>query len=196
MLWGAGHDAEGHTPFGQFAEALDGWLADRPAAERARAGAEYPELASLLPSLGRVRPEAGRSPEEERDRLFRATAGLLGELVTERPVMLVLDDLHAADAGSFQLLSHLARRARKGGSGWRFLATVRLGRRRAQRPRGRAAAGRRVRPRPDRPQCRTAALAEELPHPAGARRVAWARRGGGRAAVEGPEGVRSAGRRP
>ncbi|MER8044108.1 AAA family ATPase [Streptomyces sp. NPDC094032] len=126
VLWGAGHDAEGHTPYGPFAEALDGWLADRPAAERARAGAEYPELASLLPSLGRVRPEAGRSPEEERDRLFRATAGLLGELGAERPVMLVLDDLHAADAGSFQLLSHLARRAREDGRGWRFLATVRL----------------------------------------------------------------------
>ncbi|MEU9706240.1 AAA family ATPase, partial [Streptomyces sp. NPDC047981] len=125
VLWGAGHDAEGHTPYGPFAEALDGWLADRPAAERARAGAEYPELAALLPSLGRVRPVSGRSPEEERDRLFRAAAGLLGELAAERPVMLVLDDLHAADAGSFQLLSHLARRARETGRGWRFLATVR-----------------------------------------------------------------------
>ncbi|MFJ9828058.1 AAA family ATPase [Streptomyces sp. NPDC101160] len=125
VLWGAGHDAEGHTPYGPFAEALDGWLADRPAAERARAGAEYPELAALLPSLGRVRPAAGRSPEEERDRLFRATAGLLGELAAERPVMLVLDDLHAADAGTFQLLSHLARRARERGSGWQVLATVR-----------------------------------------------------------------------
>ncbi|MDT9691597.1 AAA family ATPase [Streptomyces sp. P9(2023)] len=126
VLWGAGHDAEGHTPYGPFAEALDGWLADRPAAERARTGAEYPELAALLPSLGRVRPVSGRrSPEEERDRLFRATAGLLGELAAERPVMLVLDDLHAADAGSFQLLSHLARRAHEVGRGWRFLATVR-----------------------------------------------------------------------
>ncbi|MEU4267407.1 AAA family ATPase [Streptomyces sp. NPDC026092] len=125
VLWGAGHDAEGHTPYGPFAEALDGWLADRPASERARAGAEYPELAALLPSLGRVRPVSGRSPEEERDRLFRAAAGLLGELAAERPVMLVLDDLHAADAGSFQLLSHLARRAREAGRGWRFLATVR-----------------------------------------------------------------------
>ncbi|MFD5324471.1 ATP-binding protein [Streptomyces sp. NPDC127092] len=125
VLWGAGHDAEGHTPYGPFAEALDGWLADRPAAERARTGAEYPELASLLPSLGRVRPEAGRSPEEERDRLFRATAGLLGELAAERPVVVVLDDLHAADAGSFQLLSHLARLAGENGSGWRFLATLR-----------------------------------------------------------------------
>ncbi|MGC5412491.1 ATP-binding protein, partial [Streptomyces sp. DT225] len=29
VLWGGGHDAEGHTPYGAFAEALDGWLAER-----------------------------------------------------------------------------------------------------------------------------------------------------------------------
>ncbi|MFI5804196.1 AAA family ATPase [Streptomyces sp. NPDC051561] len=112
VLWGAGHDAEGHTPYGAFAEALDGWLAERPADERARAGAEYPELAALLPSLGRVAGEAaGWSPEEERDRLFRAARALLGGLAAGgRAVWVVQDDLHAADAGSFQLLSHLARR--------------------------------------------------------------------------------------
>ncbi|MEV6249224.1 AAA family ATPase [Streptomyces sp. NPDC051742] len=125
VLWGAGHDAEGHTPYGPFAEALDGWLAGRSTAELARTGTEYPELAALLPSLGRVPVGGGRSPEEERDRLFRATAGLLGELAAERPVMVVLDDLHAGDTGSFQLLGHLARRAREGGRAWRFLATLR-----------------------------------------------------------------------
>ncbi|NGO74205.1 AAA family ATPase [Streptomyces sp. YC504] len=111
VLWGAGHDAEGRTPYGAFVEALDGWLADRPASDRARIGAEYPELSALLPSLGRANTDAARSPEEERDRLFAATAALLRDLAATAPVLLVLDDLHAADAGSFQLLSHLARRA-------------------------------------------------------------------------------------
>ncbi|MEU3605546.1 AAA family ATPase [Streptomyces sp. NPDC035033] len=111
VLWGAGHDAEGHTPYGAFVEALDGWLADRPAAERARAGADYPELAALLPSLGRTGSDAARSPEEERDRLFAATAALLRDLAATAPVLVVLDDLHAADAGSFHLLGHLARRS-------------------------------------------------------------------------------------
>ncbi|MFI6941394.1 AAA family ATPase [Streptomyces sp. NPDC050418] len=120
VLWGAGHDAEGHTPYGVFAEALDGWLAGRDVAERARVGAEYPELAAFLPSLGQVPAFGRRSPEEERDRLFRATAGLLGELASYRPVLLVLDDLHAADTGSYQLLTHLARR-----TGLRFLVTYR-----------------------------------------------------------------------
>ncbi|MGW1295746.1 ATP-binding protein [Streptomyces sp. NPDC002533] len=124
VLWGAGHDAEGHTPYGAFAEALDGWLAEHDTAQRARVGSEYPELAAFLPALGRVRAEAERSPEEERDRLFRATAGLLDELASARPVLIVLDDLHAADEGSFQLLSHLARRAARSG-GPRFLLTCR-----------------------------------------------------------------------
>ncbi|MFD5788854.1 ATP-binding protein [Streptomyces sp. NPDC127037] len=124
VLWGGGHDAEGHTPYGAFAEALDGWLAERDEAERARVGGEYPELAAFLPALGRVRADLERSPEEERDRLFRATAGLLGALARVQPVLIVLDDLHAADLGSFQLLSHLARRAAQAG-GWRFLVTYR-----------------------------------------------------------------------
>ncbi|MGW1944320.1 ATP-binding protein [Streptomyces sp. NPDC001939] len=125
VLWGGGHDAEGHTPYGAFAEALDGWLADRDAGERARVGAEYPELAAFLPSLGRVRDGERRSPEEERDRLFRATSGLLGELAAARPLLVVLDDLHAADEGSYQLLSHLARRAATTRTALRFLVTYR-----------------------------------------------------------------------
>lgn len=125
VLWGAGHDAEGHTPYGVFVEALDAWLADRPPVERAGIGGEYPELAALLPSLGQIGAGRERSPEEERDRLFRATAGLLGDLAATAPVLVVLDDLHAADTGSFQLLSHLARRAAATGTGWRFVVTYR-----------------------------------------------------------------------
>ncbi|MFE3516245.1 ATP-binding protein [Streptomyces sp. NPDC059166] len=125
VLWGAGHDEEGHTPYGVFAEALDAWLAERDVEHRARIGTEYPELASFLPSLGRVGGRSGRSPEEERDRLFRVTSALLAELAAAHPVLVVLDDLHAADTGSYQLLSHLARRATDTGMRLRFLVTCR-----------------------------------------------------------------------
>ncbi|MFD6554594.1 ATP-binding protein [Streptomyces sp. NPDC058398] len=125
VLWGGGRDAEGHTPYGAFAEALEGWLAEHSAAERARVGAEYPELASFLPSLGQVGTTGERSPEEERDRLFRASAALLGDLAAVRPVLMVLDDLHAADTGSYQLLGHLARRSVERGTALRFLVTYR-----------------------------------------------------------------------
>jgi tetratricopeptide (TPR) repeat protein len=107
-------------------EALDGWLADRPAADRAGIGAEYPELAGLLPSLGQTGADVERSPEEERQRLFGAVAGLLGDLAAVAPVLVVLDDIHGADSGSFQLLSHLARRAASGRHhGWRFMVAYR-----------------------------------------------------------------------
>ncbi|WP_103759590.1 BTAD domain-containing putative transcriptional regulator [Streptomyces sp. SM10] len=125
VLWGAGHDEEGHTPYGVFAEALDAWLAERDVGHRARIGTEYPELASFLPSLGRVRDGGGRSPEEERDRLFRVTSALLAELAAAHPVLVVLDDLHAADTGSYQLLGHLARRVTDTGMRLRFLVTCR-----------------------------------------------------------------------
>ncbi|MCX5400710.1 AAA family ATPase [Streptomyces sp. NBC_00102] len=125
VLWGGGQDAGGQTPYGAFAEALDGWLVEHSAAERARVGAEYPELAAFLPSLGQVGTTGERSPEEERDRLFRAGTALLGDLAAARPVLVVLDDLHDADTGSYQLLGYLARRAVQRGTELRFLATYR-----------------------------------------------------------------------
>lgn len=125
VLWAAGHDLEGHAPYGMFTEALDRWLAGCGPAERADVGAEYPELAGLLPSLGQVGAEGDHTPEEERDRLFRATALLLGGLAREGPALIVFDDLHTADAGSIQMMSHLARRAADRQLALRFLVTCR-----------------------------------------------------------------------
>ncbi|MER7719665.1 AAA family ATPase [Streptomyces flaveolus] len=125
VLWGGAQDAGDHTPYGAFAEALDSWAAELDAAERARVGAEYPELAAFLPSLGQVGSAGDRSPEQERDRLFGASASLLGDLAAVRPVLVVLDDLHAADEGSYQLLSHLARKAEDRATPLRFLVTYR-----------------------------------------------------------------------
>ncbi|WUW25879.1 AAA family ATPase [Streptomyces sp. NBC_01463] len=122
VLWGTGHEAEGQTPYGVFADALDGHLAGCDAEERSRVSAEHIGLAALLPSLGGG-PPAAASPEEERARLFRAVAGVLTDLAASRPVLVVLDDLHAADPGSLGLLHHLVRttQARR----WRFIATFR-----------------------------------------------------------------------
>ncbi|WP_326816523.1 AAA family ATPase [Streptomyces sp. NBC_01762] len=122
VLWGTSHEAEGQTPYGVFADALDGHLAGCSTAERSRVSAEHIGLAALLPSLGGG-PPAAASPEEERARLFRAVAGVLTDLAASRPVLVVLDDLHAADPGSLSMLHHLVRttQARR----WRFIATCR-----------------------------------------------------------------------
>ncbi|MFD4944682.1 ATP-binding protein [Streptomyces sp. NPDC058409] len=122
VLWGAVHEAEGHTPYGVFAEALDSYLAACPLAERAAIGAEHPGLTSLLPSLGSPPPAVG-SPEEERARLFRAISGMLTDLAAVRPLLIVLDDLHNADPGSLSLLHYLVRTAHP--RRWRFIGTRR-----------------------------------------------------------------------
>ncbi|MER6179296.1 AAA family ATPase [Streptomyces sp. NPDC001652] len=126
VLWGASHDTAEQAPYGLFVEALEGWLAGRPAAERARAGAEYPELAALLPSLGQIGPAPGRGggPAYERERIFAAVSGLLASAAAPGGVLVVLDDVHAAGTASLHLLSRLARRT-QGSAKVRFLATYR-----------------------------------------------------------------------
>jgi DNA-binding SARP family transcriptional activator len=69
----------------------------------------WPELARRLPGL----PTPTRSgPEEERYLLFEAVAGLLDAIAADGPVLLMVDDLHEADAQSLALLRHLARAPR------------------------------------------------------------------------------------
>ncbi|MFB7355362.1 ATP-binding protein [Streptomyces gardneri] len=138
VLWGAAHDAEGRMPYGPFVEALDGWLARRAPAERARIGGACPELAPLLPSL---RPVTGPAPaigadlplmgsegaDIERARLFHGIERLLAEIGQDGGVVVVLDDLHAADTGTYHLLARVARRVSEEGEGFRcrFLVTCR-----------------------------------------------------------------------
>ncbi|MCC5579610.1 AAA family ATPase [Microtetraspora sp. AC03309] len=56
--------------------------------------------------LGRLTTGAG--PEETEFRMYESTARLLAATASERPVLVVLDDLHWADPSSLRLLSHLA----------------------------------------------------------------------------------------
>ncbi|MGW6899537.1 ATP-binding protein [Streptomyces sp. NPDC054919] len=122
VLWGAAHEAEGPLPYGAIADALSGWFADRPPAERAAAATAHPELGTLLPGFG-TEPPPGRTAEEERARLYRAVGALLASLAEHHPVLVVLDDLHAADLGTLRLLHHLVRTV--GERPVRFLATLR-----------------------------------------------------------------------
>jgi DNA-binding SARP family transcriptional activator len=74
-------------------------------------GAEH--LAQLLPELRDLFPDLPQppalEPEGARVRLFDATTGFLKRAASTRPLVLVLDDLHAADAPSLLLLRFLAR---------------------------------------------------------------------------------------
>jgi hypothetical protein len=56
-------------------------------------------LAPVLPELGSVSPAAGEAAGFE---LAAAVMAALGTAAARRPLLVVLDDLHAADAGSLR----------------------------------------------------------------------------------------------
>jgi DNA-binding SARP family transcriptional activator/tetratricopeptide (TPR) repeat protein len=80
-----------------------------------------PALASLFPDLGL---DAPRGPAPDSRRVFEAVGALLRGLTTDRPLLLVLDDLHNAGLATVELVVHLARRL--GGARLLVVATVRL----------------------------------------------------------------------
>ena len=99
------------------------------------------ELAHLLPDLGSqerrtsTRPDASLNATAAQARLFEIVFGLLRRLADERPVVVVLEDVHWADASTRDLLRFLVRNARD--ARFLFVATYRsdeLHRRHALRP--------------------------------------------------------------
>jgi DNA-binding SARP family transcriptional activator len=84
-----------------------------PEALRARLAAAAAVLAQIVPDVRERLPDvpepSALDPKAARFRLFDATAEFLRSAATERPIVLVLDDLHAADAPSLLLLRFLAR---------------------------------------------------------------------------------------
>ena len=103
LAWGtcvAGGSAPGYWPWTQ---AMNG-LVRAVGRERARevAGADTALVAALVPALG----DAGQLEASERGRmlLLDATTAWLNALATDRPVVLVLDDVHWMDESSLALL--------------------------------------------------------------------------------------------
>jgi DNA-binding CsgD family transcriptional regulator len=104
-----------------WVEAFERLLGSAPAAEvRRLCGSSVRDLALVLGSArralgsgpGQPDPELDHEPAREPDpeRLLRALTELLDNLSADRPVIVVLDDVHNADASSWQALYHMARR--------------------------------------------------------------------------------------
>ncbi|CAN5844181.1 hypothetical protein BH23ACT12_BH23ACT12_13870 [soil metagenome] len=97
------------APMGLWAEAFEGYLRDLPAEEVTRlCGGFLDDLAPLLRSVAAVRG-AVPATEPPRARLLQGLAALLGNIAGKAPVQMVLDDLHLADASSWETLHYLAR---------------------------------------------------------------------------------------
>ncbi len=112
VLSGRAAEFERDLPFGLFVAALDDYLASLSDDELAALGPDprrppAAELGGVFPALGHLAEGAPAGLQEERYRTHRAVRGLLEGLSARRPVVLVLDDVHWADAASVELLCHL-----------------------------------------------------------------------------------------
>ena len=98
------------TSFGPWVEAMERYLRPFGPAELADLGGEMAgDLAGMLPAMaaaGASRPGGGEAPSF---RFLVAFGVLLGRLGRDGPVVVVLDDVHLADASSFEALHYLAR---------------------------------------------------------------------------------------
>jgi hypothetical protein len=101
VAWGRAYEVGGAPTYWPWIEALRGLLA-RPLGEAAG------ELVELLPELGGGGASRGAAGEADRFRLFDALTAALRAAAEREPVLLVLDDLHAADPSSLQLAELLA----------------------------------------------------------------------------------------
>ncbi len=110
VLCGQSAEIGDSVPYLPFADALRGvLLAPDKAAWLADAVKARPVLARLLPDgSGGSQAEADWA-NLARQQMFGAMLGLLAELAAQAPVLLILEDLHWADASTRDLLTFLSR---------------------------------------------------------------------------------------
>lgn len=113
VLWGRCWEAGGAPAYWPWVQSLRSYVRDLDAETlRAQVGRGAVDLAQLLPEARDVIPGSSRSatldPETARFRLFDAVAEFLRNAGQAQPLILVLDDLHAADTPSLLLLEFLA----------------------------------------------------------------------------------------
>jgi predicted ATPase len=107
-------EAGGAPAFWPWIQALRQLCDDaEPSALAAWLGTRASWIAQLLPELGEIAAPPALEPEQARFQLMDAVASLLRDAARAQPRVLVLEDLHAADASSLLLLEFLARDLRR-----------------------------------------------------------------------------------
>ena len=71
--------------------------------------ATRPVLSRLLPDRGSSGQPGGDVPGMAQQQLFGAVLGMLAEIAADRPVLLILEDMHWADRSTRDLLTFLSR---------------------------------------------------------------------------------------
>jgi len=113
VLWGRCWEGDGASPYWVWAQALRSYVRTRDSDVVRRSIGRYAaQLAQLVPELADLDPglSAAAAPDPERSRfeLFQSVEAFLRTAASEQTLVLVLDDLHAADEASLHLLRFLA----------------------------------------------------------------------------------------
>jgi len=111
VLSGSATEFERDVPFSVWADALDAYVASQELSLHEAWDAEaVGELAEVIPSLRGTAGGVAGAVADERYRAHRAVRRLLELLAADRPLVVVLDDLHWSDGASIELLGALLRR--------------------------------------------------------------------------------------
>lgn len=109
VLWGRCWEAGGAPPYWPWVQALRSHLRNQSGDElREVLGSEAPHFAQLVPEIRQQLPDLPEplqlDPDSARFRLFDSVTIFLSRISRPRPLVLVLEDLHAADEPSLLLL--------------------------------------------------------------------------------------------
>jgi DNA-binding CsgD family transcriptional regulator/tetratricopeptide (TPR) repeat protein len=111
VLSGSGSDLESDVPFWVFVDALDDYVRGLdPRQLGLLPETVLAELATVFPSLSAFAAGREVALQHERYRSHRAVRDLLELLANQKPLVLILDDIHWADPASVELLSTLLHR--------------------------------------------------------------------------------------
>lgn len=98
-LAGAAYEQEVHLAYHPFIEAIDRYLAEQ-------------HCPSERNPITHYKPLGVTDPQQEHTALFKATVSFFTNLAGDGPVVILLDDLHAADEASLSMFHYLARQTR------------------------------------------------------------------------------------
>jgi tetratricopeptide (TPR) repeat protein/archaellum biogenesis ATPase FlaH len=101
-------------PYLAFVEALRSYVLSRePKDLREELGTGAADVARIVSEIRqrlKIKPRpSGGDPEEARYRLLQAVTGFLSNTASVQPLMIVLEDLHDADKGTLDMLTHVSR---------------------------------------------------------------------------------------
>jgi len=113
VLWGRCHEESGAPPYWPWVQVIRALLRDADRDVLAGLGAAASDIANIVPEIRDLLPGLERSaplgdPSEARFRMFESIRRLFAGLCRSRTLLIVLDNLHWADAPSLRLLEFLA----------------------------------------------------------------------------------------